>query len=244
MGPGVNPRMIAGKILYRAMPPPHCEALRDVTRALRKGDPLPPAPPEGWGRDDLTGICKGLEEHWGICICIEVAEPEQNPASASSCWTGGEKARFHYRWSCRTGALRLEGATATSGGKGAELAKGTATSRKWIPQRVPSSIDGQMRHMDQCIYSPPTPTAPDVKAALRCIPYPRISLGLVPHPTKGATVSPNTIRMPNLTKLLNRFASGQNPRAQYTTIMVSAGAPEIRAEPEKYGDALNPSPSA
>ena len=86
--------------------------------------------------------------------------------------------------------------------------------------RAASSHDKRQSAIDQNIYRPPEPGLSDVKAALGWIPYPRMTLGLAPHPIKGAAISSSTLRMPNLTQLLNGFARGKDPNSHYATVSI------------------------
>ena len=109
-----------------------------------------------------------------------------------------------------------------------------------MPNRKPCTAEKQMRSTDQCMYCPLLPTDIDISTALRSLTYPQITMGLMPHPLKGAALSPTTAKMPNLTRLLNRHVRNQNPRAQYTTMVVSRNEHGGRTALDKYCDALLP----
>ena len=190
-------------------------------RAIRNGDPLPQAPQDGWAREDLEHAQKSLWEQWGIHVDIHTEECGQ--AQIGPCPGQGKQvlASFQYRWSCLTGRLHLNGATKSSLGKGREIARRHAMAHTGcIAYRASRSHEGRLRAIDHNIHRPPKPGLSDVKAALGWLPYPRMMLGLAPHPVKGAAISSSTLRMPNLTQLLNGFARGENPSSHYTTISI------------------------
>ena len=89
-----------------------------------------------------------------------------------------------------------------------------------VKYRAASSHEKRQSAIDQNIHRPLEPSISDVKAALGWIPYPRMTLGLAPHPIKGAAISSSTLRMPNLTQLLNGFARGKDPNSHYATVSI------------------------
>ena len=93
-----------------------------------------------------------------------------------------------------------------------------------IKYRAADSQEKRTKVIDQNIYCPTKPDIRDVRAALKGVPYPRLTLGLAPHPTKGAAISSSTSRMPNLTQLLIGFAREQVPGIQFTTISLRRSA--------------------